>query len=275
MGSTDNQLVIDAVRSLLDDPPDSTRFIGGGYHPPALVYAPTSMCGAIIQPPSIGRSLGCPTARRALAPHALAAAPALTITAPLSGTVLAAGQGFLVTVTGSADVATILLLLSQRDGEFFLAKQPGPATTFTVSVPDVLIGGETLVAIGLNAFGQPITSSNPVGVTITVAAQLQALAVDPAEVYLEPGRTRRLTITGSFADGIDRDLSELAGLAFTFAAGHASRSGTNGVTLDERLDDTVTIAYQGVEASAVPINALPEEQPVYPKKPLRRRLRGN
>ena len=274
VGSTDNQQVIDAVRELLDEPPDSIRFTTSGYQPAALGYYPTSLCRATSPPPSLGRSQGCPTARHPLPLHSLATST-LAITAPASGTTVASGAGFSVTVAGSADVATILLLLSHRAGEFYLAQQPGPVTTFTVSVPNVLIGGETLVAIGLDGFGQPVASSNPVGITVTVAAQLQALGVDPAEIYLDPGRTRRLTITGGFADGIDRDLSQLAGLAFTFAEGHASKSGTNGVTLDERLDDTVTIAYQGVEAPAVAINPLPEEQPVYPKKPLRRRLRTN
>jgi pimeloyl-ACP methyl ester carboxylesterase len=271
MGSTDNSLVKEAVRSLLDEPDNSSRFATGGYHPATLVYAPTSMCGAIIQPPSSGRSQGCSTARHSLALHSLAA-PALTITAPLSGTTLGAGQGFAVTVTGSSDVATVLLLLSKKDGEFFLAKKPGPTATFAVTVPEALVGQETLVALGLNAYGQPFASSNPVAINVTVAAQLLALTVDPPTVYLEPGYPRRLTVTGTFDDGIVRDLSEHPGMTFAFAAGHASQAGTNGVTLNTRQDDEVTITYLGVSAPAVPIHALPEAQPVYPKKPVRRRL---
>ena len=74
-------------------------------------------------------------------------------------------------------------------------------------------------------------------------------------------------------DGVARDLSKLPGTIFTFAGGHASRSGTSGVMLNERVDDVLTIAYQGITSPEVKIRALPPDQPQVPTKPVRRHLR--
>ena len=294
IGSTANPGVIDEVRGLLDLPKNNDRFTLINYDPPALAYFTPSVCTIENSParafPAVsssggwpagvgaaalqasGRSADCPTANHAAGSLRALAAASLTITSPAPGAVLNAGQGFSVTVTGSADVATIVLLLSYRGDELFLARLPGPAATFDLSVPTELIGEETLVALALDAGGQPVATSDTVSLNIAVPATLQSLAVYPAALHLDPGRTGRLHVTGSYGDGIERDLSDLTGLAFAFAEGHASKSGTSSVTLDERLDDTLTITYQGVTAPEVRIRALPPEQPRVTTRPVRRRL---
>jgi pimeloyl-ACP methyl ester carboxylesterase len=296
IGSTDNPAVIDRVRSLLNEAKNNDKFTLAGYDPPDLFYftptvctiepvAPASMASATPVAPTrsfaglmqsdqlLGRSQGCPTANHASASLRAQAASALVITSPAPGTSLAAGQAFTVTVAGSADVASIILLLSHRGDELFMARLAGPAATFSLEVPDALVGEKVLVAMGLDGNGQPVATSNPVDLDITVPATLQGISVYPAALHLDPGRTGSLAITGAYDDGVARDLSKLPGTIFTFAGGHASRSGTSGVMLNERVDDVLTIAYQGITSPEVKIRALPPDQPQVPTKPVRRHLR--
>ncbi len=293
VGSTANPDVIDEVRSLLNLPRNNDRFTLINYDPPELSYFTPSVCTIENAPAGVfpsapassarsaagaaalqsgGRSQDCPTANHAAGSLRALAASSLTITSPAPGAALTAGQGFSVTVTGSADVATIILLLSYRGEELYLARLDGPTATFDLSVPTELIGEETLVAMALDAGGQPVATSNTVSLTIAVPATLQSLAVFPAALHLDPGRSGRLHVTGSYSDGVERDLSDLPGLAFAFSEGHASKSGASSVTLDERLDDVLTISYQGVTAPEVRIRALPPEQPRVAAKPVRRRI---
>ncbi len=301
VGSTDNQAVIDRVRNLLNEPKNSSSFTDAGYSPPRLNYNTPTFCTVPLpaaapaipavffsaSAPAVaamtpfcngGRSACCATANhapvplRAQAPTALSTST-LAINTPLPGATLDAGQGFSATVVGSADVATVMLLLSNHGDEVFLARLPGPVAVFSLQVPIELAGEKVLVAIGLDAAGRPVATSNSVNLNITVAATLQALSVYPPALYLDAGRTGSLEVTGGYSDGIDRDLSQLAGMAFAFAEGHATRSGSNGVTLNELLDDALTITYQGVTAPEVAIRALPPAQPRVPKVPIRRHLR--
>lgn len=153
-----------------------------------------------------------------------------------------------------------------------MALMSGSSPTFTTEIPDGAVGEKTLIAIGLDAGGAPVAASNEVTLDVTVPAALTGLDVYPPAAYLQVGATESFEIRGQYDDGIERNLSQIAGLTFAFTEGHASKSGTNGVTLNELLDDTLTISYQGVSATEVKIRALPPEQPRVTAKPIRRRL---
>ena len=183
-----------------------------------------------------------------------------------------AGGPLSVSVAGSADVATIVLVLGDRSGQIHLARRSGPATTFSLTVPTELAGTRTLVAIGQDAAGRPLATSSPVTLDVAVPAALQALTVYPESVYLKVGLSRRLEITGSYDDGVERNLSHVEGLVFSFAEGRASRDGSSGVTLDDPAGDALTISYQGVAAPEVRIRALTLAEPPVTARPLRRRL---
>jgi pimeloyl-ACP methyl ester carboxylesterase len=255
IGSVANPAVIERVRELLSLPRGAGEFTNGYYNPKVEDYfTPNALCPAV------------PAPLRQLATETIA------VTAPVSGAGVQAGQALDVSVVGSPGVATVILGLSDATGRLFLAEQPGPSPTFEIEVPDDMIGAARLFAIGLTALGTDVVLSDAVTLEVGVSATLTGLAVYPAAAHLKLGGTETLEITGQYDDGVDRDLSDLPGLAFAFAEGHASRSGTSGVTLNERLDDTLTITYQGVVAPEVKIRALPPEQPRVPVKPVRRRL---
>ena len=255
IGSVANPAVIARVRELLSLPRGAGELTNTYYSPEVEQYfTPNAVCPAPLVPF-----------------HGLAA-ETLAITEPASGASVQAGQELTVSVAGSAGVATVILGLSDAGGRLYLAEQPGPSPSFQVEVPDEMIGEARLFAIGLPTLGTEVMLSDAVTLEVGVSATLTSLAAYPSAAHLKVGGTETLEITGQYDDGVERDLSQLAGLAFAFAEGHASKSGTSGVTLDERLDDTLTITYQGVSSPEVRIRALPPEQPQVPSRPVRRRL---
>src|SRR5262249_10464468 len=78
-------------------------------------------------------------------------------------------------------------------------------------------------------------------------------------VYLHPCSSASLEITGHYDDGVARDLSQQPGLSFTFADGHAAQSGPGSVVLNDALDDTLTVTFDGVDSAPVPITAIPTD----------------
>lgn len=83
----------------------------------------------------------------------------------------------------------------------------------------------------------------------------------PSSVFLSPGSTESLQVTGTFADGVDRDLSDVPGMIYVFGEGHATHSPVNAVTLNVAAEDSFTVAYQGVVSSSVPVHPLPPLPP--------------
>jgi hypothetical protein len=255
IGSVANPAVVARVRELLSLPRGDGALTNGYYNPEVEDYfTPNAVCPAT------------PAPLRRLAAETIA------VTSPASGACVQAGQALTVSVVGSPGVATVILGLSDAAGRLFLAELPGPSPTFEIEVPDDMIGAARLFAIGLTTLGTDVVPSDAVTLEVGVSATLTGLAVYPAAAHLRLGGTETLEITGEYDDGVDRDLSDLPGLAFAFAEGHASRSGTSGVKLNERLDDVLTISYQGVASPEVKIRALPPEQPRVPVNPVRRRL---
>lgn len=292
VGSTDNQAVIDRVRNLLSKPKNAPEFSSGGYDPPQLYYMTPTACYLPVPAPAEGappvaattaagstaafcpggRSACCPTANHQARSARALAASSLAITAPAPGTTVSSGGPLSVTVSGSTNVTTIVLVLGDRSGQVYLARRSGPATTFSLTVPAELAGTKTLVAIGQDTAGRPVAASAPVTLNVAVPATLQALAVYPESVYLQPGRARRLEVTGTFSDGVERVLSDVPELGFAFLHGHASRTGSAGVILNEKQDDAVTVSFRGTSAPAVTIRPLPSVEPDAPPRTIRRRL---
>jgi hypothetical protein len=207
------------------------------------------------------------------APLGAAAVPSLAIAGPSVGTVVTAGSPLAVTVNASAEIAGVLLIIGVRGDEVFVLRRDTPGPTFEIAVPSELAGEQPLLAIGLDAAGRAIAASQPVTLTVAVAATLQSLSVYPPSLFLVQGETASLEVRGSYDDGVVRDLSRVATLDLSLATANARRSGVNLVTLDAPGDDTLTVALGGVAAAVVPITAyaVPPEAPQ--PRPVRRRLR--
>jgi len=140
-----------------------------------------------------------------------------------------------------------------------VVEQPGPAAHFGLQVPDTAVGQQNLVAAGLDAAGSLLAISDTVLVNVAVPAALQSISVYPPVVYLRPCASASLEITGHYADGVARDLSAQAGLRFSFAEGNAAQTRSDGVVLNDALDDTLTITLDGIDSAPVPIRALPTD----------------
>ena len=247
MGSVANADVIDGVKDLLNEPLDSDRFTRSGYDPSVLSYTTPSRCPVLGDGSGLGRSLRS------------AAVSAFAIASPVSGTSVPPGAQLAVDVGGNPDVATIVLVLSQPGGQMMVVEQPGPAAHVDLQVPDAAVGRQNLVAAGLDAAGSLLAISDTVLVNVAVPAALQSISVYPPVVYLRPCASASLEITGHYADGVARDLSAQAGLRFSFAEGNAAQTRSDGVVLNDALDDTLTITLDGIDSAPVPIRALPTD----------------
>ena len=245
MEAAANPDVIGRVKELLNEPANSTSFTSSGYSPGQLPYTtPTSVCPVLRRARTLGSTRGITDT-------------GLTITSPVSGTTLASGESFTVEAAGGTDIATIVLVMSQPEGQMLLVEQPGPAASFEVQVPDTAIGQQNLVVAGLDASGSLVAVSDTVTVEVTVPATLDSITVYPPVVYLRPcGAPATLEITGHYDDGVARDLSAQPGLSLTFATGSAAQSGASGVVLSEARDDTLVVTFAGVDSTPVPLRAL-------------------
>ncbi len=243
MGATANPDVIARVRELLNEPEGSTSFTDAGYSPGQLGYTTPSVCPLLRRARTVGIARS-------------GAAAGIAITGPAPGTTLTPGESFEVEVTGSADIATVVLVLSQPGGAAVVEEQSGPDATFDLQVPETALGSQNLVAAGLDAGGRLVGVSATTNVEVEVPSVLSRITVYPPVVYLRPCGTATLEVTGHYDDGVARDLSEQAGLALTFATGNAARSGGSGVVLNEPLDDMLTITFDGVDSAPVPIRVL-------------------
>jgi hypothetical protein len=215
MGSTANSDVIDDVKGLLNEPGGSSSFTRAGFSPGQLPYTtPSSACLLLRRAQKLGASRS-------------AAATGITITSPAPGTSLTADESLHVEVTGSPEIATVVLVLSQPGSEMMLAEQPGPDAQFDIDIPETAVGQQNVVAAGIDTEGRLVAVSDTLDVEVTVPAPLNDITIYPPVVYLQPCGTASLTVTGHYQDGVDRDLSAQAGLSMTFATGNAAQSGAS------------------------------------------------
>ena len=243
MGAAANSQVIERVKDLLNEPQGSSSFTHSGYSPGQLNYSTPSICPVLRRAKVLG------------APRSVAATD-IAITSPAPGTILTTGESFSVEVDGGADIATVVLAMNQPGDQMVIAEQPGPAAHFDLEIPETAIGRQNIVVAGLDAAGNLVAVSDTVAVDVVVPATLESVTVYPPVVYLRRCATASLEITGHYDDGIARDLSAHPGLGLSFATGNAVQSGVSGVTLNEALDDTLTVTFDGLDSAPVPIRAL-------------------
>ncbi len=242
-GPVANAAVVERVKELLNEPDNSSSFTRSGFSPGQLGYTTPSLCPLFRR----ARTLGA--ARSTVA-------TGISITSPASGSTATPGEPIVVEVAGSPDIATVLLVLSQPRGATVMAEQPGPDARFDLAIPETAVGLQNVVVGGLDASGLLVAVSDTVTVDVTVPSELNSITVYPPVVYLQPCTTATLEVTGHYEDGVDRALSLQPGLSMAFTTGSAAQSGAGGVVLNEELDDTLTVTFDGVDSAPVPIRAL-------------------
>lgn len=249
VGSVAAPEVITEVRDLLGEAIGSTRFTTAGYAPEEQSYVTPAPCIAV----------GGAANRMVRAREA--GLPAAAITAPVAGTSWNAGETLVVEIAGGSETESILLAFGQPQGPLVLARRPGPDASIELTIPERSVGPHNLIAIGFDGIGTPTGVSAPVTIEVTAPAPLESISVYPPAVYLKPCGNAAIAVRGHFADAVQRDISSQTGLGFAFATGAASRSGPNGVTLDQPMDDSLLVTLDGVESAPVKIRALPGPLP--------------
>jgi len=129
----------------------------------------------------------------------------IRIAAPAPGQPVAPGGTVQVRIESVAPFMASRVLLLSRIGVQVLDQPP---FEFTLSVPDDHAGALEISAIGEDAAGNYATAE-PVTVSGQITAALTNLILSPGNVFLNGFDDRRqLTLTGEFADGVERDLTD-------------------------------------------------------------------
>lgn len=185
----------------------------------------------------------------------------VAITSLAPGSSFAPGDALLVEVTGSADVVAIQVAVGQTPDALVFADASGPSPSALLEIPATANGAMNVLAMGFDVSGALVALSEPVAIDVVVPAELEAITVYPATVYLQPCDSASLEISGHYADTVVRSLAAVPDLSFAFAEGHADRSGARGVQLLQTTDDTLTVSLGEVSSPPVAIRALPGAEP--------------
>lgn len=136
-----------------------------------------------------------------------ALAGSLSILSPAPGTQVTPGGTVTVSVAGAGGFLPELVIISGGGGSAIL--EAGPFST-PFRIPPQAIGSVELVAYGINAQGQ-LLSSPRVVLPVVSSARLNSIEVLNGDATLRgPGSKRRLGVSGRYSDGVTRDISSPA-----------------------------------------------------------------
>jgi hypothetical protein len=187
------------------------------------------------------------------------APPALQITAPASGTVVAPGQTVSVTVVASGGTFSQVGLIAEYPIGFSSLLTAAPFQ-FSVTVPaNAGVGTYHLTAVG-NAGQSSLVESYPVTLYVERADSPTAIAIQPSTIILEAqGQQMPLQVLATFSDGTVQDVSGSSQLSYSSsnaavatanARGWVSAVGTGGTSI------SVSYARAASAGVAVSVSAL-------------------
>ncbi len=165
-----------------------------------------------------------------------------TVVSPLSGQVVHPGDVIQVIVQPTSGVT----LDSVSVWSPFLVTSRQPAAPILITIPDGTLGPVTLGILVKTLVPSGAGQNIDVTIDVQAPAQLQLVRVSPGRValvlpatggpYQSLGRTT-LRVTGSFTDGIDRDITRISGIILASANPGVATIGPDG---------TVTAVAPGV-----------------------------
>jgi subtilisin-like proprotein convertase family protein/pimeloyl-ACP methyl ester carboxylesterase len=131
----------------------------------------------------------------------------ISITSPVPGATVTPGSSSSVTVnTNGGDQPLAVLITSVASSELVQA----PPFTASVLIPAEAIGITPVSAIAFYDQGR-MAFAGPVNLNVKVDAAVTAIQVlNGDQVLQRPGRTRQLTVIGTYSDGIRRDIRQAA-----------------------------------------------------------------
>ncbi len=179
------------------------------------------------------------------------ASSTLQITSPTRNTVFTDIDSVRVTVAGSADVTRILLVCNAGTPEMTTRLVQGAGGSAYLRVPRQGLGRLTIAAF---AFADSTyVQYDTLGTGLTTAATLRSVRIEPRFVYTIPGDSAVLHLTGTYSDGIEREVMGQSGVQFSFAGGGTARTRSAGwVTGLAPGLDSLRVSYAG-RTDAVPV----------------------
>lgn len=196
-----NALAIDLLNRPVSDP----AFAPGLLPPPSLpsaICAPQSLAGAAMAEVGLDSH---PAAAAAVTEEVEVVGGGLIVSAPEPGATVTAGSTFPASAAGSAGFTPARIILGYGQST---AAGDGSSFAGLLDVPEEAAGDIELLVTAVDAAGR-IATAPPITLHVEVPADLTGLIVPSEPVILSaitPGAP--IPVTGSFSDGIERDMSD-------------------------------------------------------------------
>ncbi|HEX2642867.1 MAG TPA: choice-of-anchor L domain-containing protein [Thermoanaerobaculia bacterium] len=193
---------------------------------------------------------------------ARAVSPGVRIASPTPGTIVSPGQTLEVVVepVSGAKVQRVLL----TGPEVAAVDQQAPFR-LQITVPLDTAGALDLKPLGANAAGDYFTG-NGVQLIVRPTTQLTKLDLQPDEIILTgTGASRPLTVVGTYADGVIRDITEpLAGTTYQTVDPEIVTVSPQGRLTAQGAGTTTVVARNGEVQDSITVRILPSPAPCQP-----------
>ncbi|MCI1187887.1 T9SS type A sorting domain-containing protein [Hymenobacter sp. DH14] len=197
---------------------------------------------------------------RPISVSSIKTASTLQITAPTRSTIVTDVDSISVTVAGSSDVTKIMLVCGVGTPVVETRLINGAGGTVFIKVPK---GGLGRLKVAAFAFaGSAYVQFDTLSTGLTTTATLTGLRLAPRLFYTTPGDSAILEVTGTYSDGIDRNVLGQPGMQFAFKISGKARMGRSkhhvvGLALGR---DSLRVTYGG-RTDIVPIEVAARQTP--------------
>jgi len=171
--------------------------------------------------------------------------PAIQITSPAPGTIVAPGQSLSVTVASPTGITITQAAVAGDTAWGFSNTATSLPAQLTISIPaSTSEGNHPLTAFASTPQG--FLQSSPVLVDVERADLPKALALDPGTIMLSsPGQTLPLSLVGTFSDGTTLDLTNSSNVTYSSSVQTIATVDNNGVVTAQGSGTTqVSALYQ-------------------------------
>ena len=241
MGSQQNGIVIQSVRSLLNTPTNSAKFSTYGYQS---------------RPAGYGYSLNIPECIEAAAARAFSVDQLSRINIEVSQSLIPNDPNHHIRITGTGppNVTTLLLLLEIDRQHMIYGRKQGNTSTFNIDMPLNSFGNKDITIVGYDFNNHKIVVGKNT-VNVQPLLPITTLRIDPSVIYVMKDKVTPIRVIGTDSTNKAYDLTNLAGLNFQFTRNYARREG-NGVFGVNLGTDNLRISFNGVSTDNIPVNVL-------------------
>ncbi|MBC8042177.1 MAG: T9SS type A sorting domain-containing protein [Rhizobacter sp.] len=216
------------------------------------VASNTSVASNASAASSLVKSSGAASASR------LTATGSATITSPANGGTLQSGASAQLQFAQSGAVASKMVSaifpnvppVLDSLSVIVAIDTLGDKTAFNFTVPIEAAGKAKVVLVALDAQGG-LLSIDSVEINIDVPASLSSITTPYSSLFIPTGKTAALNLSGTFSDGIKRNITGIAGLTLTSSNSSVVQVESNQTfTALATGTATITANYQGQQTTA-------------------------